>query len=1175
MKSSATPRRALGSPSAVTIFCIVCVTCVSSLALRGQDRLADGKPLLQKNNMSHGHSNRPSSAKVAGYLSALPLAFEPNRGQSSDGVKYVAHGAGYNVLFTSTETIVVLGAPSRVKLAARPTSTLTANPADVLRLRLAGANSSADFVAVDQLPARTNYLIGAPENWHTNIPNFRRIVQRRVYPGIDISYHGTAGQLEEDFVIAPGADPRAIRLAFEGAKTLYTNSSRELMVTLNGGQVTLRRPVAYQERNGSKRLVSANFVELNDGRVGFRIGDYDQSLPLVIDPILSYSTYLGGSNIDGANAIAVAPDKTVFITGGTYSLDFPTAHSLQPNHGGPDDFYRDAFVAKLSADGSTLLYSTYLGGEFEDVGNGIAVDAFGDAYVTGTTESPDFPVPSTIPSFNPECGGDGKCGASWNAGGLIVRNAFVIKLNPEGTLPLYSGFLGSFENVIGQAIAVDQNQIAYVTGQTTANFTPTVQITPPNQPPPPFPITPNAAQLTFGGGASDVFVTKISATGNAILYSTYLGGLNEDIGLGIAVDANANAYMTGLTYSANFPTTAGALQGTNNGAGDAFFAKVNTLSGALVYSSFLGGSELDQGNGIAVDRNGNAFITGTTASTANTLGFTPPAGAFQPNCALDSSDICEGDGFVAKLNPSLSGPSSLIYFTYLGGSLADGSQSIAIDSSGNAYVTGSTVSTDFPVAGAVFQPKFGGGNADAFVTKLDPTGGTLLYSGYLGGTNTDIGYGIAVDTDANAYVAGQTCSLDFPLSNPEQASPAGNCDAFVSKVSILNGIQVNPAGLVFSAQSLRTTSQSQVVTVTNGDNPLTLSSIAVDPTSPNRADFALTTTCTPSLLPGGQCTISVTFTPQGAGLRNASIPITVTAPGFSQSVVVPLNGQASTLTLSASSLSFGQQQVGANNTSPLSIVATNDGTTPVTFTSITASGDFSETDNCTKAPLQPTTTCSIRVTFAPTTAGSSVGALTLTDNAPGSPQIVLLMGTGIGQQSDFKIDATPTSATVAAGNSAAIAVIVTPFSGFSQPITLGCAGLPVNASCSFSPSTLTPSGSGPSTSTLTISTGLRTQVPLRIPGNSPLGPGFMGIRMSWLLCGIAIASLISMASLKGRRARTALGASVALVVLLAACSGGGGAPGVPAGTPAGNSQVTVTAVSGSILRTAAVSLQVK
>jgi hypothetical protein len=1194
MKSSAAPLRALGKPGAVIALSIVCVACVLTQSLKSQDRRPNGTPSVPMNALSLGHSTRPSEAKVAGYLSTLPLAFEPNQGQSSDAVKYVAHGARYNVFFTPSETVLVLGAPSRSKSA----QSQAANPVDVLRMSLAGANASADFVAVGQLSGKSNYLIGQPENWHTSIPNFKRILQQQVYPGIDISYHGTEGQLEEDFVVSPGSDPRAIRLAFEGAKTIRTNASRELMITLDGGAVTFRRPVAYQEMNGSKRLVSANYALLKDGHVGFRLGDYDPRLPLVIDPILSYSTYLGGSNIDGANAIAVAPDNTAFITGGTYSVDFPTTHQLQPTHGGPDDFFRDAFVVKLSADGSKVLYSTYIGGALEDVGNGIAVDSFGDAYVAGSTESFDFPVPSTIPSFNPECGGDGKCGASWNAGGLLVRNGFVIKLNPEGTLPLYSGFIGYNENVIGQSIAVDGNQIAYVTGQVGQYIVPSVPVAPPKECPPPFPITgpltttpipfclplpqppleipgPTAAQQTHGGGAIDGYLLKISATGNTILYSTYLGGSNEDAGLAVAVDANANAYVTGLTYSANFPVTPGALQGTNIGAGDAFLVKVDTVGGTELYSSFLGGSGLDQGNGIVVDKSGNAYIAGTTASTASTLGFTPPAGAFQPNCALNSSGVCEGDAFVAKFNPSLSGPASLIYFTYLGGSHADGGQGIAIDLAGNAYVTGSTVSTDFPVAGAVFQPKFGGGNADAFITKLNPTGTALAYSGYLGGTDTDIGYGIAIDTGGNAYVAGQTCSLDFPLANPEQNASGGNCDAFVSKVSILNGIQLNPAGLVFSAQSLGTTSQSQVITVTNGDTPATLSAIAVDPTSPNPADFTMTTTCAGALPPGGQCTITVSFTPQGAGLRKASIPITATGTGLSQSVVIPLNGQASTLTLSASSLSFGQQQVGLTPPPTMSITATNSGTSPVTFTSITTSGEFTETDDCAKAQLQPTTNCKITITFAPTGPGSSIGALTLVDNAPGSPQIVLLTGTGIGQQTDFAVTATPASATVAAGNSAIIAITLTSFSGFSQPVTFSCTGLPVAASCLFTPNAVTPSTSGQVTSTLTISTGLRTQVPPGIPRSLPPGSGLRGIPMSWLLYGMAILALITMAWLKERRAKTALGASVALAVLLVACSGSGGQPGVPAGTPAGNSQVIVTGVSGTVTHTATVSLQVK
>lgn len=1166
MKSSAALFRALASPGAVTAACLVCATFVTIQPLKSQDRRPDGIPALPISVLSQSHSNRPSDTKVAGYLEALPLAFEPSQGQSSVGVKYIARGAHYNVFFTPSETVLVLGASFRTK----PAENQGANPVDVLWMRLAGANASADLVAVDQLPGKTNYFIGPPENWRTDIPNFRRILQRQVYPGIDISYHGTEGQLEEDFVVSPGADPRVIRLAFEGAKLVRTNSSRELEITLKGGEVILRAPVAYQETNGSKKLVTVSYVSSNDRRVGFRVGDYDRRLPLVIDPILSYSTYLGGSNIDGANGIAVAPDGTAFIAGGTFSINFPTAHPLQPNRGGPFDLSQDAFVAKLSADGSTLLYSTYLGGAADDVANGIAVDTFGDAYVVGTTHSPDFPV--TGGAFDPDCADDGGCGGKkCNNLGLVVSNAFVSKLNPEGSGLIYSSFLGHFENVTGEAIAVDVNQIAYVTGSTQFNPLPQGAFCGP------FTVTANALQPAFGGGFTDAYVTAVSATGSSLLYSSYLGGSNEDVGLGIAADTNVNAYVTGVTYSADFPTV-NPLQAIYGGAGDAFLAKVNTNGSgpaSLVYSTFLGGTGLDQGNGVAVDRGGSVFVAGGTTSTS--LGT---AGVVQPNCHLDSTGACEGDAFVAKFNPGANPVLTLAYLTYLGGSLADTATGIAVEPvnppSGFAYVTGSTVSPDFPVVGAVFQPKFGGGNADAFVAKLDPNGAAIVYSGYLGGTNTDSGYGIAADQAGNAYIAGQTCSLDFPLSNPEQNASGGNCDAFVSKVSILNGIQVNPAGLVFSAQSLGTTSHSQVITLTSGDSAVSLSAITVDPASPNPADFVMATTCGASLPPGGQCTVTVSFTPQGAGLRKASIPITATAAGLTQNVVVPLNGQASTLTLSASSLSFGQQQVGLAPTNPLSITATNNGTSPVTFSSITASGDFTEADDCIKAPLQPSTNCVISVLFTPSTAGSSVGALTLTDNAPGSPQIILLTGTGVGQQSDFSISATPSSATVAAGNSAAIAVTLTSFSGFSQPVTLSCTGLPVAASCSFSQNVLTPGGSGPLTTTLTISTGLRTQAPPRLPRNSPPATGWRGIPMSWLLCGIAMAAMICMASLKGRRAKAVLGASVVLAILLAACSNGsGGAAGVPAGTPAGNSQVMVTGVSGAITRTATVALRVK
>jgi hypothetical protein len=1149
MKSSATPFRALGKP-AVAAFCMVCVTCVLTLALKSQNLRAGGTPALARDVLSQAHSNRLSASRVAGYLGALPLAFEPNQGQSSDGVKYIARGTGYTVFFTPSETVLVLGKSSSTKRAGRAAT----HPSDTLRMSLVGADASADFIATDQLPGKTNYLIGPRANWHTSIPNFRRISQRQVYPGIDISYHGTEGQLEEDFVVSPGTDPRAIRLAFEGARTLRTNSDRELLIGLAGGAVTLRAPVAYQESNGSKHLVSAKFVVLNNRRVGFRLGEYDQRLPLVIDPVLSYSTYLGGSNIDGANAIGVASDNTAFVAGGTFSTDFPTAHPLQPNHGGSDDFYRDAFVAKLSADGSTLLYSTYLGGKNEDVAYGIAVDFQGDAYVVGLTLSPDFPV--TPGSLNTLCGGDGKCGASFNPNSLIVSNGFIAKLNPEGSALVYSGFIGNYENVIARSVAVDANNVAYVTGQTEANGIPTGPTTPPL-----FPITSSAYQPAFGGGVTDAFVMKISATGTTILYSSYLGGNVEDVGYGIAVDTNADAYVTGLTYSTNFPIKNG-LQATAGGAGDAFFSEVNTNasgSASLLYSTYLGGAGLDQGNGIAVDTTGHAYIAGGTNSkplpfATATIG---PIGV-------------EGNAFVSELDPTKTGAASLIYFTYLGGSLASSASGIAVDGGGNAYVTGSTVTvtTDFPTTAAVFQPKFGGGNADAFITKLGP-GGVLVYSSYLGGSNTDSGYGIAVDSSGSAYVAGQTCSLDFPLSNPLQAAPGGNCDAFISKVTIQTGLAFNPAGLVFPPQSLGTTSQTETVTITNGDLPQTISNIAM--TGANPSDFLESNNCVTSLAPGAQCTISVTFTPAGAGNRKASITITDSAPGSPQ--VVNLSGTTSTLTLSASTLAFGNQPIGVASSSQ-SIIATNNGTVPLTFTGITASGSFSETDNCTKAPLQPGTNCSINVVYTPSAPGSNISALTLTDNAPGSPQIVLLTGTGFVQPADFGISVAPSSATLSAGASAMFTVSVSSISGFAQPVTLSCSGLPVAASCSFSPSAVTPGASAPATSTLTIFTGLRTQVPLQLPRKSPPAVVSQRIPMSWLLCGIAIAALISLVSLKGRRAKVALGVSVLLAVLLVACANGGSTAGVPAGTPAGSNQVSVTGVSGTLTHSGTVSLHV-
>jgi len=462
--------------------------------------------------------------------------------------------------------------------------------------------------------------------------------------------------------------------------------------------------------------------------LGFEVGAYDASLPLVIDPTLVYSTYLGGSGFDYGSGIAVDSAGNAYVTGQTYSTDFPTANPFQAARvGGPD-----AFVAKLNAAGSALVYSTYLGGNGDDYGRGIAVDAAGNAYVTGETGSTNFPTANPLQASN--------------AGGNY--DAFVAKLNAAGSALVYSTYLGGSDYDYGYGIAVDAAGNAYVTGETFSTNFPTA----------------NPLQASNAGGPN-AFVAKLNAAGSALVYCTYLGGSGGDSGQGIAVDAAGNAYVTGETGS-NFPT-ANPFQASNAGGPDAFVARLNATGSALVYSTYLGGNGNDHGSAIAVDAAGNAYVTGETFSTN-----------FPTANPLRASNAGGGDVFVAKLNAA---GSALVYCTYLGGSSWDYGTGIAVDAAGNAYVTGLTGSTNFPTANPL-QAANAGGNYDAFVAKLNAAGSALVYSTYLGGSDTDFGYGIAVDAAGNAYVTGETYSRNFPTANAFQNSNSYS-DAFIAKLS--------------------------------------------------------------------------------------------------------------------------------------------------------------------------------------------------------------------------------------------------------------------------------------------------------------------------------------------------------------------------------------------------------
>jgi hypothetical protein len=693
-------------------------------------------------------SKAPADRAVVQSYGKLPLSFEPNRGQTAQSVKFLARGSGYTLFLTNQEAVLSLaggkakpaGRPGNSKAGARSAGALSQSRT-ALRMKLVGANPDASVEGTDELPGKSNYFIGSDRaNWHTNVPNYSKVRYHNVYPGVDLVYYGNQGRLEYDFVVAPGADSGQIALSFKGAKRLRIDPvTGDLLLKATAGEVRFHKPVVYQPASGSavdqnspaaaKMPVQGSFRTAGHGRMTFEIAAYDHTRPLVIDPRLSYSTYLGGNSNDSGNGIAVDASGNAYVVGLTPSTDFPTQNPLQPsNHGNGD-----AFVTKLNAAGSALVYSTYLGGSSEDWGLGIAVDSSGNAYVTGYTFSTDFPTQNPLQAFNHG-----------------LADAFVAKLNAAGSALVYSTYLGGRNFDQSHRIAVDASGNAYVTGSTDSTDFPTQN-----------PLQPS------NHGNGDAFVTKLNAAGSAFVYSTYLGGSDQDYGYGIAVDASGNAYMTGSTNSTDFPTR-NPYQASKHLGVVAFITKLNAPGSALVYSTYLGGSSGDSGKGIAVDASGNAYVTGSTNSTD-----------FPTRNPLQTSNHGLGDAFVTKLNAT---GSALVYSTYLGGSSSDLAVGITVDASGNAYVTGYTYSTDFPTRNPLQASNHG--PPDSFVTKLNAPGSALVYSTYLGGVSTDTGLGITVDASRSAYVTGGTVSNDFPTQNPYQSSNRGGQDAFVAKISV-------------------------------------------------------------------------------------------------------------------------------------------------------------------------------------------------------------------------------------------------------------------------------------------------------------------------------------------------------------------------------------------------------
>jgi hypothetical protein len=703
------------------------------------------------------HNN--ATSKVVASYGDLPLSFEANYGQTSEQVRFLSRGQGYGLFLTPDEAVLALSKPG-----AEPRDDTEANNAvkqSVLRMQLLGANPATQVTGRDALRAKSNYFIGKdPKAWRSNVPHYCKVHYQGVYPGIDLVFYGTnAGQLEYDFVVAPGADPNNIALGIEGADQLEIDANGDLVLHVAGGEVRLRKPFVYQEIDGERQAIAGQYT-LKGGRVGFQLAAYDADRPLVIDPVLAYSTYLGGNSQDLAYGIAVDGDGNAYVTGHTLSPDFPTTGALQPAIGGSFD----AFVAKLNASGTALVYSTFLGGTGIDRGIGITVDSSGNAFVAGRTVSSNFPT--TTGAYEETYPGS--------------TDGFVAKLNPGGSALVYSTYLGGSGNTdIARAIAVDGSGNAYVTGRASSGSFPTVN-----------------AYDTSRNGNSDAFVAKLNTDGSDLLYSTYLGGDDtsfEEEGHGIAVDNTGKVYIAGMVHSGGL-ATAGAYDTTYNGGdGDAFVAKFDpaqTTTATLVYFTYLGDIDVEVGRDIAVDGSGNAHVTGDTFS----VDFPTTGGAYQETSGGS------WDAYITKLNASGSG---LLYSTFLGGSGTDRGYSIKLDGSGNAFVTGDTASSNFPTTVDALQSSNAGGS-DAFVAKLNADGSGLLYSTFHGGESLDFGQGIAVNGDGNAYIAGYTTSQKtFPTTRgafKSRFDRGDTYDGFVAKIVLDEPADVGVAGGGFNTR---------------------------------------------------------------------------------------------------------------------------------------------------------------------------------------------------------------------------------------------------------------------------------------------------------------------------------------------------------------------------------------
>jgi uncharacterized repeat protein (TIGR01451 family) len=1056
-------------------------------------------------------ASKPAPASLA----QLPLVFEANQGQTDSRVKFLARGNRYTLFLTADAAVLAL--QESVDRNGR-----SARHAAVLSMELVSSNPQAEIKGADKLPGKSNYFIGNdPARWHRNIPQFARVRYRDVYPGIDLIYYGNQGRLEYDFEVAPGSDPGLVKLKFHGPEPLAVAPNGDLEIQIGGGQVRLEAPRAYQNIGGQQRPVQGRFELRGRHQAGIRLGSYDRTHALVIDPVLTYSTYLGGNGNEGCSVIlgtgvpvsgcpAVAVDfaTNAYIAGSTTSTDFPVTTS--PYQAGLKGT-ANIFVSKFNSLANTLEFSTYLGGTGTDYTAGIGVDSATDVLVGGTTSSPDFPTTTSTYCTSLAAQFRTQCAPGFqNSPANANFHAFVTKLDPTGQVLYYSTYLSGNGTEIATGFTVGQSdQNAYIIGTTTSTNTPTATAI--------FPATLGAYQpIPASGSTIQFFMSKIEpilSGASSLRYSTYFGGGNPSNGValggGIAVDVNNNVYITGGTNflhvgaSNDFPilnayqscldvpaSTTTTSCPTNVTATDAFSAEFNPnaqTGSQLLYSTYVGGSSNDVGYGIGTDGT-NAYVTGSTASSDFPVTGT---GVYQSVYGGGPSDA-----FLAKLaNPVATGSTpglvTLAYSTFLGGLATDVGLAATVDNDQGARITGWTNSPNIPELNNTIQSGYAPGN-DAFVARIDTTGLTPTAPGhyftYLGGTGT-YGTGIAVDPQDSSYVAGETASSNFlqlaiPQNPAFQPTLLGTTDAFLSKL-----------GPTLSL-TLTGTSSPPVVGVGN--------QVTFDYTISNTGDLA------------SNIIFTDTLPPSGASFTSATVS----------------SGSCGSATGTVLSCTIGALNSGASSTATVILTPT--------------------------ASITPSPTA---LTFGNTASVTAQGCTSCTQSMTISTVV-----------NDYNISVNQTSATVPAGVPASYTATVTPTGNIPDSVSISCsAGLPNGATCTEVPPSPVPNlSNGPVSFVLVINT--TTRVTTTTDRGKHGGP----LYATWLpVSGLALLGLQRRRFARWRHwlLGFVLTASFALIVFQVGCAKA--AVTTTSGTPAGSYIVTVSATSGSATRNATVTLVVE